>query len=366
MMWLSIIIIVVLLAIITFVSVYGYSNIVALIKQKLGTDSTYIMYGYSYLNGTKASGTVLKTVTNVKHDLACSNLAATETDCVGANWYAGSSTCELLADLLPLSDDGTCSLIIPNASLLKNNVSTWAGSDTVANDGELYCSQVLANKPLAATLCANLPECGAYTQEYDDNNIPMGCIKVASPFTTSLNITTYTGSRTDGVVYNKNLSTDKVNYRWGASLSGTSISQTPSTSLVECASMLTASNGSAATWDASNNGTCTLLQNVTTIQKDNTTQSVTTIVPKGTLLKYSPQWTVLQGATYANNTLITLPGFQNAPKQTLNDAILACGNDSRCQGIITKNGTFYFTSDTSNGISDANCTAYVVPSTWQP
>lgn len=366
-MWLSIVIIVILLAIIGFVSYFGYSNIVTIIKKQLGVDSTYIMYGYSYLKGTKASGTILKTVTNVKHDLACSNLAATETDCVGANWYTASSTCELLADLMPLSDDDACTLIIPNATIIKNNVSTWVGNDTISNDGELYCSQVLANKALAASLCANIPECGAFTQQYDENNIPMGCIKVASPLTTSLNITSFTGSRTDGVIFNQNLKTDKVNYRWGASLTGSSILQTQNTSLAECASSLLASNGNAATWDASNNGLCTLLQNITSITKDDSTQNFTSIIPTGTLLKYSPKWTMLQGASYPDNTLITLSNFQNSPKNTLDDALLACANDpkSQCQGVINKNNAFLFTSDTSNGISDSNATAYVIPSIWK-
>lgn len=346
--------------------------------------TSYTLYNYRYLDNMKSGGTVIASIPKSTTALDCSNRAVLLPKCVGANWYKDTSTCELLSDLLPLSDDSTSTLIVSDASNLQTNkVYLWTPTDGVANDGRLFCSDTLANSTYAKALCASIPECGAYTFELNSDNYPTGCLKVKSSMYPSVtnpslvtNISTFSGDRTDGIVYNiTDNDTNNTNptcyYRWGTILQNATIVATfNNLTLKASADMLvkqlqtnTQANGNlniVAQWDTNpTNGGVTLctLYDVSSginINKNNQTQNSTLILPSSlsSLLRYSNEWTRVNNIDYPNSN--------QGLALTFKEAMNACVN-STYTAFVLINGFYYLRNQTDPSVATTGAIAYILP-----
>lgn len=329
------------------------------------TLTAFIPYGDKYLIGTKSGGTVLETVANSATALDCSNRIPLESGCVGANWYSATNTCELVGTLTPLTDNAMSTLII--ASKLNHQVSSWlTGTEEQTNDGNIYCSSVLANSSFARALCANIPACGAYTLSFDANNNPYGCIKVAATLypnasvpTLSPNIITYTGTRSDAVVHNLYGDLTNLVYRWASAPLGSVSSRSTTTSLELCGVDLNVDPNNTdnmtyvASWEATT-GTCTLYSDMTGISKDSTTANVTTIMSNllPNYLRYSNSWTPVSGVDFPNNNSGLKINFQTALTMCIN---------SSYDCFVNVGGLYYMRNTSSPQTSNSNATAYIIP-----
>lgn len=330
------------------------------------TLKTFTTYNDQYLIGTKSNGNVITTIKQSMTGLDCSNRIPLEKNCVGANWYASTFVCELVSELLPLCDNATSTLIIADSTNLSNNVANWTSVDDMKNDGNLYCSLVLANSTLARALCANIPECGAFTFEYDSNNIPQGCLKVNAPLypsatvpTKSPNVVTYTGTRTDGVVFNQSGDLTNVVYRWNSSPLGTITQSMKTTNFAECSAMLNtveandATSSYVASWEATT-GQCNLYNDITGITQSSTmTTILSNIYPA--YLRYSNSWTPVYGIDYPNANAGLAVNYQTILQMCIN---------SSYDAFVWINGRYYLRNTSDPQVSVGGAIAYVIPTTF--
>lgn len=332
------------------------------------TLKSFTTYNDSYVIGTKSNGNVITTIKQSMTGLDCSNRIPLEKNCVGANWYSTTFVCELVSELLPLSDNATSTLIIADSTNLSNNVSSWTGVDDVKNDGNLYCSLVLANTSLARALCANIPECGAFTFEYDANNIPQGCIKVNAPLypsntvpTPSYNVVTYTGTRTDAVTFNQNGDLTNLVYRWNTSPVGTITQTMTTTNFADCGAMLNtieaddASSSYVASWEATT-GQCNLYNNITGVaqsQSSTFTTILSNIYPD--YLRYSNSWTPVYGIDYPNANAGMAVNYQTILQMCINSSYNA---------FVWINGRYYLRNTSDPQVNIGGAIAYIIPATF--
>lgn len=328
------------------------------------------LYDDAYTTGVRSGGTVLEQVEGITTALACANLMHSKS-AVGANYVNASETCTLLGSILPLSDDKNATLIVPSTSSVDSDILKWIeAEESVATPGVLYCSDAFANSSNARAVCASIPECAAFTYEFmNQTQKPRGCLKLSSDTSYPNYITsTYTGSRKNLLKYNDTSSVlipPPPYYRFGTSLDGaTRSTAVMGVSLSQCGSLLQKTPSmSAATWDASVNGTCTLFStfDVKTVIEDfdGLTKNVTLIlndtISKETLLSLSNTWT---HQTNMDASTTMGQGKDITPRQ----AQLLCAQTNGCVGFVQRsNGLWYLLSDVSNAVATTGSDLYTIP-----
>ena len=352
---------------------YGFNTISQYVKSLLGVSysQVYNLYGYEYVPGVRSNGPVLKMYDNVKSDLICANYAAATEGCVGANYMASTFTCELVSDLLPLMHNDLYETIVMSATNMRNRVSAFTSAPSVTQSGIMFCDTSLAYIPYAAALCASIPSCSGYITTFaSDTNAPMGCLCMTGEngtLLTDTKATLYTGTRTDGVVYNTSTNESGPYFRWRTDVSDNAsdvLSNAFVKTLDECGESAQATIGAiAATWDPNTGGTCTIYSALHPIASD-ANKTYITWKANQSYLKYSNTYNKLLNTDYPSAAKVTT-GLENSIAYSLSDAIRACVNTDGCNCITqdTTNTFTFLNVKSSDAVSNSSSkTAYVVPS----
>ncbi len=333
------------------------------------TLTNYITYNYRYLDGAKSGGKKILDVARSNSSLDCSNRCALQKGCVGANWSSTTLTCSLMSSLLPIGEDSTTTLLVKDSADAQLDVFGWQPSDGIANEGELFCSDILANSTLAKSLCASIPECGGFTLELNNNSYPRGCIKMNSSTypsrnypTLAPNITTYLGNRADAIIFNQPNDTSNLNYRFGSVASGPQISSDTGLTLTDCAAKLNTDSSNtdpSAPLIASYNsigGGCIVQSSVGSVTKLRNSTIIFSNLLSG-YERYSNNWDRIDGIDFPNSNGGMAVKFE--------EAFYACMNSSY-DTLVNISGLWYLRSSSSSSqSSNGNAVAYKIPSTFR-